>query len=317
MKLVILVRHGERLDEADRREWHKIRTPQNSSDPPLTAKGIEQSELAGMAILQAKRMISSRYPGFALGEDGILLASSPTTRTLQTAVGVAVSMKVEKVVPHHGLNCCAAAKQRGCEAVQAAAAADLARRNVDIAWPPIGNVDLVNRRYASNTGFVDNVKDIAAAAPCSTIVCVTHREGCWEAMSVTGIKGLRTRYCATIPFWFDEASRELTSALDPSKPWPAKPSLQKHAEEVHVAEAAAPGLTLGSVVAEVPSTTPMVVTPGVMGILVEGGLVESGEAVELLSEPVESEGEGGMFVQARRSNGAEGWLPASALRALA
>ena len=41
--LVVLVRHGERLDEADPKEWRRVRTEQTRSDPPLTATGIAQS----------------------------------------------------------------------------------------------------------------------------------------------------------------------------------------------------------------------------------------------------------------------------------
>ena len=37
---VILVRHGERLDEADREAWRRLRTHDTQYDPPLTSTGV-------------------------------------------------------------------------------------------------------------------------------------------------------------------------------------------------------------------------------------------------------------------------------------
>lgn len=37
--LVVLVRHGERLDEADRFAWQQMRTHETQYDPPLTKTG--------------------------------------------------------------------------------------------------------------------------------------------------------------------------------------------------------------------------------------------------------------------------------------
>ena len=47
MVLIVLVRHGERLDEADPTAWRRIRTDANRADPPLTATGVAQSLAAG------------------------------------------------------------------------------------------------------------------------------------------------------------------------------------------------------------------------------------------------------------------------------
>ena len=58
------------------------------------------------------------------------------------------------------------------------------------------------------------------------------------------------------------------------------------------------------------------VTPGARGVWVEGGGVAAGDVVELLSEPVQSEGDGGMFVLVRCASGVEGWTKARNLQLL-
>eukprot|EP00913_Durusdinium_trenchii_P025146 g23605.t1 len=49
---LVLVRHGERLDEADRFAWQKIRTHETQFDAPLTKAGYKQSSQAGKKILK-------------------------------------------------------------------------------------------------------------------------------------------------------------------------------------------------------------------------------------------------------------------------
>ena len=72
--LVVLVRHGERLDEADSRAWNKILedAKQRGSeravrhDPPLTAEGAAQAQRAGgklRALLVAEYGPSRVVPG--------------------------------------------------------------------------------------------------------------------------------------------------------------------------------------------------------------------------------------------------------------
>lgn len=39
---IVLVRHGERLDEVDRYAWQQMRTHDNQYDPPLTKTGRVQ-----------------------------------------------------------------------------------------------------------------------------------------------------------------------------------------------------------------------------------------------------------------------------------
>lgn len=40
--MIVLVRHGERLDEVDRFAWSKMRTHENQYDPPLTKTGARE-----------------------------------------------------------------------------------------------------------------------------------------------------------------------------------------------------------------------------------------------------------------------------------
>ena len=50
--LVIVVRHGERIDEVDRDTWRNMKDHGvvNPNDPPLTATGKDQSITAGSHI---------------------------------------------------------------------------------------------------------------------------------------------------------------------------------------------------------------------------------------------------------------------------
>ena len=43
--LIVLVRHGERLDEADRYAWQKMRSHETQYDAPLTKTGWELREI--------------------------------------------------------------------------------------------------------------------------------------------------------------------------------------------------------------------------------------------------------------------------------
>ena len=47
---IIVVRHGERIDEVDILGWEKIRTEETTDDPPLTEAGWQQAAQAGDVI---------------------------------------------------------------------------------------------------------------------------------------------------------------------------------------------------------------------------------------------------------------------------
>lgn len=197
---VIMVRHGERLDESDRDAWSRMRTEATRYDPPLTEKGWQQA-------VDAAR----RFRGILDGAAVSAVYSSPTSRTMATAAAIAKEISISSVSPAYGLNCCAAAKQNGV------ASRHFDRQPTEEAmggvavgcWPPIGDASEVDRRSRQRRGFVESVMDLAAShAPGEVIVLVTHREGLWEILrhtSGTPIAG----YCCTRYFQYTHDQREV------------------------------------------------------------------------------------------------------------
>ena len=206
------VRHGERLDEADRTAWRgmlrsagKVRGETLRHDPPLTAEGdqITRPHLAiphpaagthtranamwpharkndnetlcecgrvgaaqaHAAGAQLRALMATEFD--ALAEPvHVSIYTSPLARTVATAAELATELDaVADFIPHHGLNCCAAAKKYGCSTVcgQEPAptepewwpgagpvfgplVAQLSR------WPPAGDPGLVDRRHRGLDG---------------------------------------------------------------------------------------------------------------------------------------------------------------------
>ena len=54
-RVLVLVRHGERLDVADRTAWHAIRTRENEKDLPHTDEGKRQARQARAFLKQFMR----------------------------------------------------------------------------------------------------------------------------------------------------------------------------------------------------------------------------------------------------------------------
>ena len=226
---VVLVRHGERLDEADRAAWHRVRTEATRNDPPLTARGIAQSREAGeklAALLRADGLDAG--DGAALGT----VYCSPTQRTADTAVQVAVQLRAAEVVPHHGLNCCAAAKKHGVELVCGPQPQPDTLHGLRLAcWPPAGDPGVVNQRHRQPDGFVTTCVELAASAaslgeasgmPCPPVVLVTHREAIWEVQDAAArtakSRGLRYQmekqsYCSVEAFEIDPVRWDANSVF--------------------------------------------------------------------------------------------------------
>ena len=223
---VILVRHGERLDEADREAWKRLRTHDTQYDPPLTAagrgtisemlacrqqcfclaagcfsmemhvlcqvttRGWKQSSCAGKQILQDLKRTSTPVA---------CIYSSPTSRTMSTAAAIASQLGTSEVTPAYGLNCCAAAKKVGVSSRYFARPPDDAtmKRIAVARWPPVGDVEAVGRRNRSRTGFVETVRELASAhASGEAVVMVSHREGIWEVLEHLH-KSPTGKYCST------------------------------------------------------------------------------------------------------------------------
>lgn len=336
--IIVLVRHGERLDEADAVAWRKMRTRDCWHDPPLTKAGAEQSRRAGVFL---RGLLDGMAEPLA-----VKVFCSPTSRTVATAAELARELLEAEasVAPHYGLNCCAAAKNGGVLSVQmprpAASLLGAGSGAVQLqCWPPAGDVSAVDKRNRQPDGFVQNVVSMVAelqASPgggepeLSRLVCVlvTHREGIWELKAAAG-SSASSGYCSVDAFSLNTA----TGAVAPYLPLPGqsgqprqrktkernrtdhgagKASTKVAAADAELAATLARGT--GHVVMRRPppedgGATLLWVTPGVRGVWVDSTGVPSGAVVDLLSTPQESEGVEGVFVKVRWGEGqaVEGW----------
>eukprot|EP00930_Biecheleria_cincta_P063203 TRINITY_DN48708_c0_g1_i1.p1 TRINITY_DN48708_c0_g1~~TRINITY_DN48708_c0_g1_i1.p1 ORF type:complete len:354 (+),score=45.22 TRINITY_DN48708_c0_g1_i1:58-1119(+) len=331
---VIVVRHGERLDEADRQKWRSIRTEETQHDPPLTDAGWDQATLAGQkidALLNARDFRVTMY-------------SSPTARTLTTAAAILTRLsdncKPTSVTPAYSLNCCAAAKTYGVHKSfpKNQPAGDVLKGAALACWPPLGDPDLVDQRQERHGGFVESVKELAAKhADGDVLILVTHREGIWELLHCIGGQ-MKSGYCAITLCSYELSSQLLARWDGVFEPNDSNVSPRTFCElegnaivnklqeirslakldVVRIECVAADGLEAmlasgsGSVIIHRKgrgggSGTLLWRTPGVRGVWAEGGAVTDGEIVTLLSCPVTSEGKEGDFVLIRTSSGREGW----------
>eukprot|EP01083_Nonionella_stella_P283567 965222_1 len=110
-KQLWLIRHGERMDEVgtnEAKKWHNKSPKTRLFDPPLTKNGYKQAKERGQLLLKELSKFqnnkSNSYPKY--------IYSSPTERTLGTAMNIALILKLPiMIIP--GLSSCAAAVQRG------------------------------------------------------------------------------------------------------------------------------------------------------------------------------------------------------------
>jgi len=299
---VVVIRHGERLDEVDTGEWRRIRTRETQYDPPLTEQGWMQARHAGkeLAAKLERRPIAVIY-------------SSPTARTFSTAAAVASELSVSSIKPAYALNCCAAAKKCGVGSVF------FARRpgpdtlgNVSLSeWPPIGDIAAIDKGWHHDYGFVKGVKGLASAhAIDEVIVLVTHREGIWELQDHIGDRS-RCDYCSLHLCSYEHGSGSLL-------PWDSMKGLGRADKVAPGPAASAPNTVMealergsGPIVihrgGDGASVTMLWRTPGVRGDWVDNGAVPDGEVVELLSSPQPSENDEGEFVFVQRPSGVKGW----------
>jgi broad specificity phosphatase PhoE len=196
-RLLVVVRHGERLDEADPTAWRNIRTAATAGDPPLTERGREQARTAGSLLLSVLQQHSSDLPLKAT------VLSSPTSRTMATAVELCRELGLSQVTPHYALNCCALAKQEGVapRGSQLMPSPELLRSVSLSCWPPQGDVPQIDTRNRMQDGFVDALTELASSVSESAgvLVLVTHREGIWELQHAVGLKE-GCGYCGFLTF---------------------------------------------------------------------------------------------------------------------
>lgn len=299
---IVLVRHGERLDEVDRYAWQQMRTHDNQYDPPLTKTGYKQSTQAGKKIL--KQLEGSGLPSLST------IYSSPTSRTMGTAAAIAKQVSISQVVPAYGLNCCAAAKMTGVGSRYfCSAPTDDTLLGLAAPWPPVGDPTEINKRNRSDRGFVQSIQELASAHEDETLIMVSHREGIWEVLQHFGLRPHK-EYCSTHYLWYDHDTQSIC-IWDPEKdthrgekaddaPSPPPRSMPSDLASV---------LSRGSGRLALKGTEGRALwqTPGVRGLWVKDGDLHPGEIVEVCSSPQASEGDEGDFVLVRKDNGIEGW----------
>lgn len=335
---VIVVRHGERLDEADSQEWRRVRTQETLHDPPLTAAGWDQSKLAARKIAAVLDQ-----------ETHVSICSSPTARTLSTAAGIVAGLPgvQQQVTPVYSLNCCAAAQRHGVAKAfpKGKPPAEVLKGIPLTCWPAMGSSQDVDHRQGGGEGFVEATKELATlCGDGQVLVLVTHREGIWQLLRHVGGK-MKTSYCNITWLSFDPKTQALSS-WDPTpqlgrapiaeaatRQRELVPAQQPSAVKAVAADEAATVDETGAKTLEVvlaQGAGPVVMyregrdgagtllwrTPGVRGAWADGGAVPNGEIVNLRSSPVSSEGNEGDFVLVRRASGIEGWTKVKNMRVL-
>eukprot|EP01062_Namystynia_karyoxenos_P084488 TRINITY_DN9953_c0_g1_i1.p2 TRINITY_DN9953_c0_g1~~TRINITY_DN9953_c0_g1_i1.p2 ORF type:complete len:353 (+),score=101.27 TRINITY_DN9953_c0_g1_i1:85-1143(+) len=310
---VVVVRHGERLDEADKPKWRSIRTEETRSDPPLTRSGWGQGLAAGEEVAAELKARLGAHPRPTL-------YSSNTVRTLSTAAAAAPPLDAKEVVPVYALNCCAAAKERGVQgAFPRARPPAEATGAVKLAcWPPRGDPRAVDALQQGGRSFACAVYDLAAQHRAGdVVVMVTHREGIWDLQSHLGSR-MRQRYCS-VHWMRADLQRQVLA------PW--------HGASEQAEPSPAPAPRPVAAVVPPPGVDPLLFTlqqgggrlrvaagpqrlwrtPGVHGQWVSERVLQTGDALELRCTPQASEGDEGDFVRVRCETGEKGWLPVSAV----
>lgn len=151
MTRIVLVRHGET-------EWNRVERFRGSADIPLNENGLRQAELL------ARRLLAAWKPA--------AVYSSPLSRAVKTAEAIALPLKLQVKI-HPGLSDINYGEWQG-----------LTPEEVQGRWPELfecwqtipdnlhfpGGEAMVERQKIG----VAAVKEIAAAHPGQTVVCVGH-----------------------------------------------------------------------------------------------------------------------------------------------
>ena len=318
-RIAVVLRHGERLDEADKVRWRRLRGEGwPADDPPLTDLGRRQSRTAGACL---KRMLDVEAGRGVTHRVAVLC--SPTARTLDTAIELCGELQVSRVVPHYALNCCAAAKSSGVESgttEQQGGAPQCSHPSVCVAcWPPAGDIAVIDARNRKDGGFVETARELLVCAEpqADVLVLVTHREGIWELQQAVGME-VGMGYCGYLAVALGPGD-----SLRPHPSWASYHGSDRNGGQFLPGRLRRGSSHASSAVfickaarSQEGGVARLWVTPGARGVWVEGGGVASGDVVELLSEPVHSEGDEGMFVLVRCASGLEGWTKARNLQLL-
>mmetsp|Transcript_2511 Transcript_2511/g.4694 ORF Transcript_2511/g.4694 Transcript_2511/m.4694 type:complete len:225 (-) Transcript_2511:65-739(-) len=187
---LILIRHGQRIDETpEGREWME-NAGDRWFDPPLTREGHGQAQEAGQLLAESGITVDTVHV-------------SPLQRTLETAMHVQRQINAPNLHVVHGLASCAAAVKRyGLAQLGFLDGEALATEVPELT---------VNDRDTIVESFEDAVERLCQDAirrNVDQVVVVTHREGIRDLSDIAGTYIRRTPYCCRVDFEYAPASRQ-------------------------------------------------------------------------------------------------------------
>eukprot|EP01060_Flectonema_neradi_P037016 TRINITY_DN7338_c2_g1_i1.p1 TRINITY_DN7338_c2_g1~~TRINITY_DN7338_c2_g1_i1.p1 ORF type:complete len:213 (+),score=39.47 TRINITY_DN7338_c2_g1_i1:66-704(+) len=186
---VVFVRHGERLDEANKRAWWTTCNDDNWHDPPVTERGKDQATEAGKIVrsyLETEGRLSHS-----------LLYTSPSLRTVGTAARIGVEIEQKEFILTPGLyECSAAAKRDGLA-------------NLKMNLPDSEPFTSCSEHFpvsptihgSTSDTFISAVDSILDAVSTEAVpIVVTHREGIYDMMENCSVPIQRLPYCVCMEF---------------------------------------------------------------------------------------------------------------------
>mmetsp|Transcript_4454 Transcript_4454/g.17529 ORF Transcript_4454/g.17529 Transcript_4454/m.17529 type:complete len:302 (-) Transcript_4454:98-1003(-) len=195
---VILVRHGERVDEVDR-SWTR-QNPTRWFNPPLTRTGVEQAKQAGATVNSLLVASAAQQP--------FVVLASPLERALRTAVEVCRATGRPLALAPGLASCAAAARKAGGAArLRLASTEDVAQRfpELEVVEAPEAILAAEDDFYATMAAVVELGRDLG-----EPVVCVAHRE------AIRGLAEAKvpSPYACVADFVF-ESQWELQQVLTP------------------------------------------------------------------------------------------------------
>lgn len=209
---LIMVRHGERVDETEQAYEFNKNCNGRIWDPWLTNKGKEQARSAGMELRMHHHLPE-------------ILLTSPTLRTIQTAAEISSFLDGIPVLPVPGLAQCAAMVcSRGIKSfkkpkdkTKGFLSTEEMRQNID----PLMNTEILETEnvYDNFIPCLRRILSKKAASVAETddfddekpVVVVTHREGFRELYELVDMPIRRVKYCEIDHFEYDPRLDEFFS----------------------------------------------------------------------------------------------------------
>jgi len=213
---LIIVRHGERIDETiDAHEFYSCSSRERFWDPWLTKTGMQQGLNAGRQLMQQLE----QFQDLKLHHH---IVTSPCLRTVQTAAAISIGLGGLPIQCFPGVGECASAiKKRGIQSFDPNSngphlfltTQELAQYcppstkflesdSIYDEFMPCLHRIAVSRTKDHQSGHQDTKK--------KAIIIVTHREGIRELCHRVGHYRMRTNYCEIVHFDLDIKSLQLS-----------------------------------------------------------------------------------------------------------